>query len=174
MTLLFGKVEWDDPGDNWLDHLHFASTLFHHCCEFYFKQIMSPGVNPTSFSTLSSTRWRMSGPNPRIQRPSSCECAFSMPRFVSAYSRNQDSFKGVFWVGKHMIDADEDVQGQVGVVGGFEGMWVIDATLEMICEICARSPDTPWIFDVTEVEPDLEWCIYCKETACNSQDQTLG
>ena len=50
-------------------------------------------------------------------------------------------------MGKHVVEADEDVQGQVGVVGGFEGVWAMDVTLEMICDRCARSLEIPWIVD---------------------------
>jgi hypothetical protein len=88
--------------------LFFASVLFHHCCEFCFRWITSPGMDPMSFNTPFSTRWRMSGPNPNIWRPSSFEHAFSTPRYVSAYLRKRDNFEGVFWVGEHMEEADED------------------------------------------------------------------
>jgi hypothetical protein len=50
-----------------------------------------------------------------------------------------------------IIEADEDVRGRVGVVGGFKGARAMDATLEINCESCARSPDTmPWALDVAE------------------------
>jgi hypothetical protein len=57
-------------------------------------------------------------------------------------------------VGEHMIDADEDARRRRGVVGGFEGMQAMDTTLEMICEICARSPDAPVPWDNAEVEAE--------------------
>lgn len=46
-------------------------------------------------------------------------------------------------MGEHMVDADEDARRRVGVVGGLGAM---DAMVEMICEICARSPGgaVPW------------------------------
>src|SRR5712671_1080921 len=94
----------------------------------------------------------MSGPNPCSWRLSSCKRAFWTPRCVSAYSRNQDSFEGVFRVGECTMDADEDARRRVGVEGGFEGMRAMDATLERICERCARSLDMPW--DGAGVETD--------------------
>jgi hypothetical protein len=51
-----------------------------------------------------------------------------------------------------MEEADEDVRQQVGVVEGFEGVWAMDTTLEMICERWARSPDMAGILDDAEVE----------------------
>ena len=53
-----------------------------------------------------------------------------------------------------MIDADKDARQRVGVVGGFEGMQAMDTMLEMICKICARSPDMPAPWDDAEVEAD--------------------
>lgn len=49
-------------------------------------------------------------------------------------------------MGKRIVEADEDVRGRVGVVGGFEDTRARDATLEIICERCIRSPppDMPW------------------------------
>jgi hypothetical protein len=58
-------------------------------------------------------------------------------------------------VGKGMEEADEDVRQQVGVVEGFEGVWAMDTTLEMICERWARSPDMAGILDDAEVEASL-------------------
>lgn len=55
-------------------------------------------------------------------------------------------------MGERVVEADEDVRGRVGVVGGFEGARAMDATLEMIWERCARSPEIPWIVDDVEVE----------------------
>ena len=77
------------------------------------------------------------------------------------YSRKRDSFEGVFRVGECMTDANEDARRRVGVEGGFEGTRAIDATLEIICEICARSPDAPW--DDAGVEAELGWCCERRE-----------
>ena len=41
------------------------------------------------------------------------------------------------------------MRGRVGVVGGFEETHAMDAMLEMICEICARSPDMLAVLDGT-------------------------
>lgn len=43
-------------------------------------------------------------------------------------------------MGECKEEADEDVQGQVGVVGGLGEGRAMDATLEIMCERCARSP----------------------------------
>jgi hypothetical protein len=55
-------------------------------------------------------------------------------------------------VGKGVIGPDKDARGQVGVVGGFKGVRAMDATLEMICESCDRSPDMPWTLEFVEAE----------------------
>jgi hypothetical protein len=60
-------------------------------------------------------------------------------RVVSAYSRNQVSFDGVFQVGECMTETGAEVEESTGVVGGFEEACAMDATLEIICERCARS-----------------------------------
>jgi hypothetical protein len=61
-------------------------------------------------------------------------------------------------VGERADDADEDVRrGRVGVVGGggLDGVRAMDATFEIICEICARSLDAPMRLEVMGVETDL-------------------
>jgi hypothetical protein len=69
--------------------------------------------------------------------------AFSTLRAVSAYSRNRDSFEGVFRAGESRVEVDVDAQGRVGVVGGLEGARAMDATLEIIC----TSSEMPWMLD---------------------------
>ena len=58
-------------------------------------------------------------------------------------------------MGEWMEEEAEDVRRRVGVVGGFRGVRAMDTTFEMICERCARSPDTPAILD--DVEPRADW-----------------
>ena len=50
-------------------------------------------------------------------------------------------------MGKSRTGADVDVQGRVGVVGGFKGVRAMDATLDKICEICARSLGMPLVLE---------------------------
>ena len=50
-------------------------------------------------------------------------------------------------MGESRVGADVDVDGRVGVVGRFKGVRAMDATLKMICEICARSLGAPWVLD---------------------------
>ena len=64
------------------------------------------------------------------------------------YLRNRVSFEGVFRVGER-IEVEDDVRGQVGVMGGFEEMQAMDAMFEIICEICTRSPDALTVLDGT-------------------------
>jgi len=78
----------------------------------------------------------MSGPNPSIRRSSSCEHAFSTPRFVSAYLRNWVSFEGIFRVGER-IEVEDDVRGRVGVVGGFEETQAMDAISQNLARAMA-------------------------------------
>ena len=62
-------------------------------------------------------------------------------------------------MGERADDADEDVRRgrRVGVVGGrgLDGVRAMDATLEIICERCARSLDAPARLEGTEVESGL-------------------
>ena len=58
-------------------------------------------------------------------------------------------------MGEVMEEADEDVRGRVGVVGGFRGFRgarAMVATLEIIDERCTRSSDMPWTLDDAEAE----------------------
>lgn len=100
----------------------------------------SPGLIPISLRLVSSTRCRMSGAYPISSRHRSYNRAFGTPRWVSAYSRNQRSFEGVFVTGESAIEEAFDSRDWVGVVGNWweDCVWAIDAKLERICEIDAK------------------------------------
>ena len=93
-------------------------------------------------------RCRMSGPYPISSRHRSYNCAFRIPRWVSAYLRNQESFEGVFVTGKSTVEGAIRfwvlsllVREWVGVVGNWweDCVCAIDAKLERICEIDANA-----------------------------------
>ena len=75
---------------------------------------------------------------------------------VSAYLRNWGSFDGVLLIGERTTDDEVDFWERVGVVGGLEGARAMDATLERICEMWAKSLDTPLALPDAEVEADSE------------------
>jgi len=155
LILLLGGIKWTGEGVR-SSRLRFADVLFHHGNEFCFRRIMSPGVTPMSLSAPLLMRCRISGPYPIVWRLVLYKCAFLTLRLVSAYFRNWGSFDGVLLIGERMTDDEVDFQEQVGVVGGLEGAWAMDATLERICEMWAKSLDTPLALPDAEVEADSE------------------
>jgi hypothetical protein len=108
---------------------------------------------PISVSTLSSTTWRMSGPKPIALSFSSYWCASLTPKWVSAYDRNRGSLVGVLRIGVSAVDGMIKSWERDGVVAGPNGVWVIEATLDSICE---RSLDAPPELE-DEAETELEW-----------------
>ena len=65
--------------------------------------------------------------------------------------------EGVLRVGEEVEEDNDDVRQRVGVVGGCKGVRVIvDTTLEIMCEIWARSLGTLGILDVMDAEAEAD------------------
>ena len=134
-THLFGGIEGADSVLS--PCLHFEVKLFNDCKEFCLRWIMSPGLILMSLSLLSSTRCRMLRLYAIFSKHCSYDCMFGIPRWVSAWSMNWRSFKGVFVTSECTVKDSEAVVSWVGVVGSIRWgnyVWAIEAKLERICE----------------------------------------